>query len=217
MTAVPLLYATELPKYEITDIVHGFVPAARRIRALRDIPRYGVCTGDLGGWVESPSSLSQRGDAWVADNGLVRSGAFVRDDAFVGEQATLCDGAWAYGEAQIRGYARVSGVSKVGGTAILSGVAQVGGNAIVRGGARLSSSADVVCIVNWLGDRDTLAAYRTEGQGIHVSYCDFDGPLSAFEQQCGMEANPQLRETARAGLEYIKLQLAPFPAAQESA
>ena len=53
-------------KYELTKEtkrVHGIT--LHRIKALRDIERYDVKTGDLGGWVERENNLSQSGDAWV--------------------------------------------------------------------------------------------------------------------------------------------------------
>ena len=48
-------------KYELTDQHHPSASWLRRIRALVDIPRVGVCAGDLGGWVESgPSGCDQQ-------------------------------------------------------------------------------------------------------------------------------------------------------------
>ena len=57
-----------MKRYELTDIRNGKL---RRIRALRDIPRYNVKAGDLGGWVESEKNLSQEGDCWVGGNARV--------------------------------------------------------------------------------------------------------------------------------------------------
>lgn len=53
-------------KYELTDEaknINGIT--LHRIRALRDIPSAGVKSGDLGGWIEKESNLSQYGDAKV--------------------------------------------------------------------------------------------------------------------------------------------------------
>ena len=57
-----------MKKYELLNIRDG---KARRIIALRDIPRYNVKAGDLGGWVESEHNLSQDGDYWVGGNARV--------------------------------------------------------------------------------------------------------------------------------------------------
>ena len=58
-------------KYEITDIQHPDNANLHRIKALVDIPRWGVKAGDLGGYIQSESNLSQDGDCWVAGNGRV--------------------------------------------------------------------------------------------------------------------------------------------------
>ena len=42
-------------KYELTG---EYINGLYHIRALRDIPRYGVKTGDLGGWIQSESNLA---------------------------------------------------------------------------------------------------------------------------------------------------------------
>lgn len=68
-------------KYELTDETSG--SGLRRIRALRDIPRYGVEEGDLGGWVESEGNLTQEGDCWVFDDAQVFGKARVFGNASV--------------------------------------------------------------------------------------------------------------------------------------
>ena len=57
-------------KYELTDEtkeVGGIT--LHRIRALMDITRYGVMAGNIGGWLQAESNLSQDGDAWVGGDG----------------------------------------------------------------------------------------------------------------------------------------------------
>ena len=80
-------------KYELTDETNG--SGLRRIRALRDIPRYGVNEGDLGGWVESEGNLTQEGDCWVFGN------AQVSDDARVFGNAQVGDNAQVFGNARV--------------------------------------------------------------------------------------------------------------------
>ena len=62
-------------KYELTDEVNS--AGLRRIRALRDIPAWGVRAGDLGGLVASEHNLSHDGDAWVFGNARVFGNAQV--------------------------------------------------------------------------------------------------------------------------------------------
>ena len=93
-------------KYTLTEnkkVVEGITLS--HIMALEDIPRYGVKTGDLGGWIEKEANLSQNSDAWV------------------------------YGDAQVYGNARVYGNAQVYGNARVYGNAQVYGNAWVYGNA----------------------------------------------------------------------------------
>ena len=79
-------------KYELTDETKVIGNTTiHRIRALRDIPRYGVKSGDLGGWIEAESNLSQDGDAWVSGDAIVYGNVRV------------------YGDAQVYGNARVHG------------------------------------------------------------------------------------------------------------
>ena len=51
-----------------------------RIRALRDIPRWGGKAGDLGGYVESEENLDQHGLCWVRDDALVWGNARVQQE-----------------------------------------------------------------------------------------------------------------------------------------
>ena len=78
-------------KYRLTDetktTVQGFV--VRRICALRDIRRWSVHKGDLGGWVEKEANLSQDGDAWVGENAVVYGDAQVSGNAQVGRDFCL--------------------------------------------------------------------------------------------------------------------------------
>ena len=55
-------------KYELTDETKNFCDITlHRICALRDIPSAGVKSGDLGGWIEKESNLSEYGNAKVMD------------------------------------------------------------------------------------------------------------------------------------------------------
>ncbi len=59
-------------KYEITGVQHPDKPNLFRIRALNDIPKYKVTAGDLGGYIEKESNLSQEGNCWIGDNAWAR-------------------------------------------------------------------------------------------------------------------------------------------------
>ena len=56
-------------KFEFTGETRvEFGVTFHRIRALRDIARWFVKAGDLGGWLAKDTGLSVEGDAWVAGN-----------------------------------------------------------------------------------------------------------------------------------------------------
>ena len=88
-----------LKKYEFTnetqkvEDVFGGIRTLHRIKALKDFDD--VHKGDLGGWLEKESNLSQREDSWEYD------------DAQVYGYAWVCDNARVYGNAQVHGHARV--------------------------------------------------------------------------------------------------------------
>ena len=90
-------------KYELTNETKTLAGGTvlRRIRALRDIPRFGVKAGELGGFVEEENNLSQDGDAWVFCDANVYGNAWVSGDAEVYGNACV------YGDAEISGDAKV--------------------------------------------------------------------------------------------------------------
>ena len=95
-------------KYELTDETKNLCGITlHRIRALRDIPSVKVKSGDLGGWIEKESNLSQDGDAWVFGNAEVYGNAWVYGNAKV-----YCN-AKVYGDAMVCGNAKVSGNAEV--------------------------------------------------------------------------------------------------------
>ena len=82
-----------------------------RIQALKDFAR--AKAGDIGGYLESESNLSQSGNAWVYGD------------------AWVCGNAQVYGDAQVCGNARVYGDAQVCGNAQVCDNARVCGNAQV--------------------------------------------------------------------------------------
>lgn len=109
-----------------------------RIVAVRDIPRYGVKEGDLGGRVKGEHNLSQFGDCWIAEDSLVdeegrvmgdaivRGGSVIYDRASLKDEAvldgasTMIDNSVAYGNAVIRG-TLLKGRAVIGGQVVLEG------------------------------------------------------------------------------------------------
>lgn len=168
-----------MKKYELTTETKNFCGITLyRIKALRSIR--GIKPGELGGWVESESNLSQLGDAWVSGNAQVYGGARVYGNAWVH------DGAWVSGDACIYGGARVYGDARVYGGAQVYGNAQVCGNAQVYGNAQVSGNAQVcnnehIMWISHIGSRNGTTTFFATTAGIYVSCGCFSGSIAAFE------------------------------------
>ena len=119
-------------KYKMTDntlMVNGRI--LHQIVALKDFGM--IKKGDLGGWIEDYSNLSQEGKAWVTNNACVYASAKVTMNAFVG------------GKAHIAGEALVTEDAFVQNNAYIYGNAEVGGHACVFGNAHIYGDAYVCC------------------------------------------------------------------------
>ena len=91
-----------MKKYCFTgETIDHYGVTLHRIKALIDIPNFGVKAGDLGGWIEKEENLSHDGDAWVMNEVKVYADARVYGDA------RICDNAQIYGKAQVYGHAWV--------------------------------------------------------------------------------------------------------------
>ena len=102
-----------------------------RIEATKEITKFGVKVGDLGGYIEKENNLS--GDAWVSGNALVSGDAWVSGDAKVYGNVCVYGDAWVSGDANVSGNAEVYGNAQVSGDARVSCDAEVSGNAEVYG------------------------------------------------------------------------------------
>ena len=132
-------------KYELTNETKTLADGTvlHRIRALRDIPRFGVKAGELGGFVEGENNLSQDGDALVSGDAKVYGYAKVSDYAWVSGDACVSGNADIYGNAKVYGKARVSGNAKVSDYAKVYGDAEVYGDACVSGDAKVYGNAEI--------------------------------------------------------------------------
>lgn len=154
-------------KYELTGYVCRIKGNVKvyEIRALRDIERYNVRRGDLGGYIESEYNLSQQGDCWIEKQCYVYNEGQVLDDAYVGnhskvydkailrDQAQVLDGGEAYGNAKMFGESKIKG-GVIRENAIIkddsvicrswvSGSAQIIGKSVIQKGAFVSGSVEL--------------------------------------------------------------------------
>ena len=141
-------------KYKMTDntlMVNGRV--LHQIVALKDFGM--IKKGDLGGWIEDYSNLSQEGKAWVTNNACVYAFAKVSMNAFVGgnarvagkavvtENAIVQNNAYIYGNAEVSGHAHVCSNAHIYGDACVYGNAVIRGNAHIYGFTSIYDLADV--------------------------------------------------------------------------
>lgn len=115
-----------------------------RIEALRDFGD--VKKGDLGGWIEKETNLSQRGTCWIYDEAIVVQNAQVSGKAIVNCHAKV------YHYAHVCDNAIVSGNSRIYDNAIIEDSALINDNAIISGNARISNQAEIYNNVEILGD-----------------------------------------------------------------
>ena len=124
-------------KYELTDECKSVSGVKLfRIRALKEIARFSVKIGDLGGWIEKEDNLSHRGDAWVSDS------------------AWVCGDSKVFGDSKISGDAWISGGAWISGDSKISGDTRVFGGAWICGDAKISNNADYMVFKNsWSSGR----------------------------------------------------------------
>lgn len=89
-----------MKKFKLTaDRIKSNGVTLHRIKALIDFGD--VKAGELGGYVEKETNLSQYGDAWVYRHAQVFGNAWVRDNACVCGNGIVYGNAWMCGNAQV--------------------------------------------------------------------------------------------------------------------
>lgn len=196
-------------KYEIIYELPG-LRNTHRIRALKDFGD--VKAGDIGGYVSDYYNLSQKGDCWVYDNGMVyghgrvtdhacvyhnakvydngyvidnaivKHSARVRGDAFVKDCAYVSGHATITGFAKIMDDARVFGESWVGGEAKIFNDAIISGNPAIFNAAHISTENDYFILKGFGSTHRTTTFYIDKDRNVFVNCGCFDGSLEAFER-----------------------------------
>ena len=216
-------------KYKLTEETQRYYGRnLYRIQALKDFGR--VKAGDLGGWIEKESNLSQEGDCWIYDDAKVYGDAQVLGNAIVSENARVYGNAQIYDDVQIYDNARVGGKARISdeaciygnadiygkaevcekadvydnvhvfGNAKVMGHAQLYGRVEISGNAYIKSSKDY-CAFQSFGSRNGITTfYRDKDGGIFVECGCFQGNLKEFEAK--------VRKTHghnKFGREYLKI------------
>ena len=116
-------------KYEMleSDTIEVCGHVLHRIKSLID---FGIIKkGELGGYIEKESNLSQDGTCWVYDSACVMDDATLLENAAIFDNAIVCDDAFLSGNAVVSGYGRVMGNSCMYEDSTVSGLAVLAGEA----------------------------------------------------------------------------------------
>lgn len=200
-----------MKKYELTNETKEFgTRTLYRIRALRDIPKHEVVAGDLGGWVESESNLSQDGDSWVSDDAYVSGNAWVYGNAHVSGDAIVSGRARVYGNAWVHGDARATGDAHVYGDAIVSG------HAYVTGDARLPSR-DSIFTASYVGTENGTLTVTSGVSGLVVTRGCFTGSVDEFLEKSRTVHDDKTHNEYRMLIEVAKSRIPvhAFPATED--
>lgn len=82
-------------KFEYTgETKEYYGKTVRRIRAIRDIPRYDIKAGQLGGWLEREHNLDTNDDSWVGGESVVLDSSKVYGDSLVDGNSTIAEQSW---------------------------------------------------------------------------------------------------------------------------
>ena len=199
-----------MKKFELTsETVKLMGITMYRIKALIDFAD--VKAGDLGGYVEKESNLSQIGNAWVNDEAMVYNEALVSDNAVVSGRALVADNAQVSGNAVVSDTVVVQNDAVVCESAVVCNDAVVYGNAVIRGNAVLGGEVSIgrrvqVAGNTHLSDNDKvggdansiyiqLSSKNLEGhffktkRGMEVVCGDIDGKLSDFIKMINSDEN----------------------------
>lgn len=134
-TYATIVKELEPKKFELTTKISFNGRTLYRIRALKD---FGVVKkGDLGGYVEKESNLSQTGDAWIYDDAKVMDNAVVKNDATLHHNAEIYDNAIVSGSASVNENATLRDKATVSDKAILYGNVILVDGTKIYGKARL--------------------------------------------------------------------------------
>ena len=160
-------------KYELTDNIK--VVVGHTLHQIKALKSFGdVKKGDLGGWIEDYSNLSQSDNAWVYDKAKVYDDARVFDNAKVRDHARVYGDAWVYDNAMVYGHAMVCGNAQVYDNAKVYGDSGVRGDINIGEDDEIKDSSSYLVFKNtWSSKRQFI--YVLSNQRWHVGCFDGTG------------------------------------------
>lgn len=133
------------PKYELLSVDKRYKFSSNIEDKLHQIRN--IKTGELGGFIESESNLSQQGKCWIDVNSKVYGNACVSDDAII-INSTIKDNAQVYGNVTIKN-STIEGDSKVFDSALVQ-------NCSITDSSEISDKAKI----NYLRTSDKTRIYK---------------------------------------------------------
>lgn len=146
-----------------------------RIQALKEFENFSITIhkGKLGGYVESETNLSQKGNCWVFDNAkvygdaIVYGNAKVKDNAEIYGNVMVWENAKIFDNANIFGHAKIYGNSQIFGNAWICNSTKVFGNAQVFGDSVIKGQVKI------FGDTRIFGSTDITGNAIIQSEKDY--------------------------------------------
>ena len=195
-------------KFELTNETINFHGRTLyRIRALKDFGD--VKTGDLGGFIEKESNLSQKGNCWICDdakvfddaeiydNAEIYGNARVYDTAKVSVNAQVFSNAVIYGDAYIYDNVRVYGNAQICGDAYIYGNARIYGNAKISGNAQVFDSAKVFSNAFVYGNAQVYGDARVYGYARVCGNAILKEDQMVCTGLCKVDLSKNLKENIR--------------------
>lgn len=153
-----------LPKRKVKHKHAANVLKVYQIQAVRDIPSHGVKAGDLGGFVQEGSILSQHGNCWIKEGSLVMNG----DEPWCINGNALIDGEYYIVKSNIDGSSVVSGGRGIVWYSTISDCAEVKGNVNIRHSAITKFSS-----IKQRKPLDNELSHDKVSNFITMMWCDF--------------------------------------------
>ena len=161
-------------KYKLTKttkVVNG-----RTLYQIQAIKDFGcIRAGDLGGWVEKESNLSQRDSCWIYETAQVSENAEIFGNARISGTAQVYGAARVFQNAEIFGNSRVFENAEVSGNSRVSGFADIFGYAEIFENAEIFGYAQIFEYAEIFGDSSVFEHAEVSGSSRIFEYTEVYG------------------------------------------
>lgn len=201
-------------KYELIES-NEFYGGAKlfRIKALKDFNN--VKTGDIGGFVENESNLSQEGNCWLYNESKAVGDTRVLGDARIYDKASIEGISVVKGESVVSGSSivkdsLVAGKSSIVGTSVINKSSKVTGNSIVVNTMINESILLDACVKNSnnivnasiVGKNSifTVTSFGKDNSTVTFFYDDLEDLRVSINDKCGVPEWENVKEDI--GVDY---------------